>query len=74
MIAQLGANGLKSKEKEERNEKEHELALEKILELRKNRNITRRGQYRESEQPAEKKRRTGEEESVRVLQTREKKR
>ena len=45
LTAKLGEREWKSKEKEERREKEHELELErKIMEMRKARNLTRRGQ------------------------------
>ena len=59
----------------ERREKEHELELEKkIMEMRKTRNMTRRGQQRvrtTCREEEENRRRTGEEEWGGVFQTRE---
>ena len=72
LTANLGDREWKKRAKEEKIEKEREMELEKrIVELRKDRNQKRRGETKPSEEPAEKRRRTGEDIWKRVLQNRE---
>ena len=72
LTAKLGERDWKKREKEGEEEKEKEKRLERrIFEMRKERNTTRRGDPKESEQPPVKKRRTGEEEWKEVKPMRE---
>ena len=72
LTANLGDREWKKRAKEEKIEKERDLELEKrIVGLRKDRNQKRRGGTKPSEEPAEKRRRIGEDEWKRVLQNKE---
>ena len=71
LTAKLGEKEWKRKEKENESEKEREQRLERrIVEMRKTRNGRRRRETTENEQPAEKRRKTGEIEWLNVKQCR----
>ena len=69
LTAKLGEKEWKRMEKDKETELEKEKRLERrILEMRKTRNNMRRGEANASEQPAEKRRKTGEKEWKSVRQ------
>ena len=72
LTSNLGNREWKKRKKEEEEEKEREAALERVITtMRKERNNRRKDNAKRQDEPAEKRRKIGEEEWKRVKQTRE---